>query len=607
LHGPELTQRLAAILAADAEGYSRLMARDAHTTVTALDAARAVFKSRIESNQGRVVDMAGDSVLAIFQTAIGAVLAALAVQKDLLALAGDMPHEQRLRFRVGLHLGDVIEKSDGTIYGDGVNIAARLQGLAEPESVMVSESVRAAVQGKADLGFVDQGEQTVKNILEPIHAYSVIHEGGTSRLPRPAPSASASSLPDWPSIAVLPFANMSGDPAQEYFTDGITEDIITELARFHQLFVVARNSSFAYKGKAVDVRTVAKDLGVRYVLEGSIRKDGGRIRVTGQLVDAVNGNHLWADRFDRTLHDIFAVQEELTHSIVTAIAPHIEASELSKARRRRPNSLLAYEVAMCARSKGWEAYLKSDRTLREQAISEARAALAIDGRSTTALLTLAFAQWQHRVFATAADPRVAWAEGVAAATRAIEVDHFEPLAYAYKGLLLTFSLDGDQTDSALQNLRRAHELNPHDTVILTALAMGETAAGNAHAAISPLEHVLRLSPRDLTRHSLLQMLTIAYLIAGQYERGVETGTRGVGEFPAHAPMHANLAMCLVGQGEVAKARAALDEARRLEPEYVRRGLEGGFIFRKPADLLRVTTFLRVAAGLDDRSAAEALS
>ena len=601
---PELTQRLAAIMAADAAGYSRLMAGNERATVTALDAARAVFKSRIESNQGRVVDMAGDSVLAVFQTAIGAVLAALAVQDDLQALVTNVPEEQRLRFRVGLHLGDVMEKRDGSVYGDGVNIASRLQALAEPDCLMVSASIRAAVQSKVDVGFVDQGEQIVKNIPEPVHAFSVIR--GDAPAPRSISSGCEPSLPDKPSIAVLPFANMSGDPGQEYFADGITEDIITELSRFHELFVVARNSTFTYKGKAVDVRTVAKDLGVRYVLEGSIRKDAGRIRVTGQLVDALNGNHLWAEKYDRTLQDVFALQEELTHSIVAAIAPHIEASELNKARRRRPGSVVAYEIAMCARSKGWEAYLKSDRILREEAISEARAALAIDSRSTAALLTLAFANWQHRVFATAIDPGAAWAEGVAAATRAIELDSSEPLAYAFKGLLLTFAPDGDHTDSALQNLRRAHELNPHDTVILTALAMGETAAGNARAAIAPLEHALRLSPRDLTRHSLLQMLTISCLGAGQYEKGIEYGIRGIGEFPAHAPMHANLAMCFVGLGQISKARAAMEEARRLEPEYVRRGVEGRFVFRKPEDLRRVTTFLRVAAGLEDPSAAEAL-
>jgi adenylate cyclase len=606
LGGAELTQRLAAILAADAAGYSRLMAGNERATVIALDAARAVFRTQIGSNQGRVVDTAGDSVLAVFQTAIGAVLAALAIQRELQALVADVPEELRLRFRVGLHLGDVIEKTDGTVYGDGVNIASRLQGLAEPGSVMVSESIRSAVRGKVEIGFVDQGEQVVKNIPEPVHAYSLTRDGISNRKSRSISNGIDMPLSYKPSIAVLPFTNMSGDAEQEYFSDGITEDIITELSRFHDLSVIARNSAFAYKGKAVDVRTVAKDLGVRYILEGSIRKDASRIRVTAQLIDALTGNHLWAEKHDRTLQDIFAVQEELTHSIVSAIAPHVQDSEFEKARRRRPESVVAYEIAMCARAKGWEAYLKSDRKLRDEAIAEARAALTIDDRSTTALVTLAFAQWQHLVFASAADRQAAWEDGMAAATRAIELDRSEALAYSFKGLLLLFGPDRDRTDSALQNLRRGHELNPHDTGILTALAMGETAAGNAHAAIAQLELALRLSPRDLTRQSLLQMLTVACVGACQYEKGVEYGTRGTVEFQAHAPTYANLAMCLVGLGEISKARAAMDEARRLEPEYVKRGLEGGFVFRKPEDLRRITTFLRVAAGLEDPSAADAL-
>lgn len=606
MHGAELTQRLVAILAADAAGYSRLMAGNERATVIALDAARDVFKARIESNQGRVVDMAGDSVLAVFQTAIGAMVTALAVQKDLQDLVADVPEEQRLRFRVGLHLGDVIEKSDGTVYGDGVNIASRLQALAEPGSVMVSESIRAAIRGKVEVGFVDQGEQTVKNIPEPVRAYAVAGGPGSAHRPRSIPTGMDSPLPDKPSIAILPFANMSGDFEQEYFADGITEEIITELSRFRELFVTARNSTFTYKGKAVDVRTVAKDLGVRYVLEGSVRKDLSRIRVTGQLVDALTGNHLWAERFDRTLDDLFAVQEELTHSIVTAIAPHIHASELEKARRRRPDSMIAYEIAMCARSKAWEAHHKSDRLLREEAISDARAALAIDGRSTVALIALAILQWQHVAYATATDPRAAFTEGLAAAERAVEIDPSEAWGYACKGLLLTFVRGGARSMEALLDLRRAHELNPHDTTILAALGLAETHAGEPHVAVGLLEQALRLSPRDLTRHSLLLTLAIACLGARQYAKGVEYASRGISEFPASSALHANRALCLVGLGEIAKAKAALQEASRLDPELIREWSEGRWVHRKPEDQHRLSTFVRVAAGLESPSAADEL-
>src|SRR5450759_2248677 len=283
-------------------------------TVAALDAARAVFRTQIESNHGRVIDMAGDSVLAVFETATGAVSAALAVQQELNALSAHVSEDRRMRFRIGVHLGDVIEKSDGTVYGDGVNIAARLEGLAEVGGITISDAVQGAVRGKVTATFVDQGEQQVKNIPHPVRAFAVRTDGSTALKPPLAIGEIDLSLPDKPSIAVLPFANLSGDPEQEYFTDGITEDIITELSRFHSLFVIARNSTFTYKGKAVDVRTVAKELGVRYVLEGSIRRAANRVRVTAQLIDALTGIHVWADRYDRVLEAIFAVQGELTQA-----------------------------------------------------------------------------------------------------------------------------------------------------------------------------------------------------------------------------------------------------------------------------------------------------
>jgi adenylate cyclase len=357
------SNRLAAILAADAAGYSRLMAADAHATLAALDAARAVFRSQTEAHRGRVVDTAGDSVLAVFETAAGAVAAALAIQASINPQADAAPEERRMHFRIGVHLGDVIEKADGTVYGDGVNIAARLQALAEPGGIAISDAVRGAVRGKVAASFDDLGEQTAKNMAEPVHAFALRAEAAapaTTTQPRLNVAQIDLSLPDKPSIAVLPFVNMSGDPQQEYFTDGITEDIITELSRFHTLFVIARNSSFSYKGQSPDIRRVGKELGVRYVLEGSIRKSAQRIRVTGQLIDALTGNHLWAEKYDRVLEDIFAVQEELTRSIVAAVAPQIGAAESDKVHRRRPESLGAYEHAVSALAKLWAGYLRAD-------------------------------------------------------------------------------------------------------------------------------------------------------------------------------------------------------------------------------------------------------
>ncbi|MCY7308664.1 MAG: adenylate/guanylate cyclase domain-containing protein, partial [Rhodoferax sp.] len=288
-------QWLAAILAADAEGYARLMAADDRATISTLDSARAVFRAQIESNQGRVIDMAGDSVLAVFEAATGAVSAALSVQRDLQAGAATAPADQCMRFRIGVHLGDVIEKADGTVYGDGVNIAARLQGLAEPGGILVSASVYLAVLGKLAADFEDQGEQVVKNIALPVHVYRARAFDAAPTATEAGNTAGACNVDQsncgQPTIAVLPFTNMTTDPAQECFTDGLTEDIITGLSRFHSLSVMARNSSFAYKGQSPDVRLVGRELGVRYVVEGSFRRSGDQIRVTAHLIDALTGIH----------------------------------------------------------------------------------------------------------------------------------------------------------------------------------------------------------------------------------------------------------------------------------------------------------------------------
>ncbi len=350
MRGTELRQRLAAILAADVAGYSRLMSLDERATVAALDAARAVFRTKIEAQQGRVIDMAGDSVLAVFELATGAVAAGLAIQQALEAGGAEVPEERRMRFRIGIHLGEIIEKADGTVYGDGVNIAARLEGLAPPGGIAVSESVRSAVRGKVDAGFEDQGEQQVKNIAEPVRAYRLRPgERGT----RPAPSAAGGLghllLAAKPSIAVLPFANMSGDPEQDYFADGITEDIITELARFQAITVVARNSVFVYKGKAARVQDVARDLGVRYVVEGSVRRGGARVRVNVQLIEAESGKNVWAERFDRELVDIFELQDELTRHIVAALPSRVEDAQLELVKRKKPADMSVYDRVLRAK------------------------------------------------------------------------------------------------------------------------------------------------------------------------------------------------------------------------------------------------------------------
>jgi adenylate cyclase len=480
-----------------------------------------------------------------------------------------------------------------------------LQELAPPGGVCVSNRVYDDVRDRQDMvAFEEGGPQLLKNIARPIHVWRWLPGGGASSaafVDGNAPLA----LPDKPSIAVLPFANMSGDPEQEYFTDGITEDIITELSRFHELFVIARNSTFSYKGKSPDIRQVGRDLGVRYVLEGSIRKAASRIRVTGQLIDATDGTHLWAERYDRVLEDIFAVQEELTQSIVRATEPHILDAEAAKMHRRRPENLSAYEIAVRAHAKAWDAWIKSDPKGCDAAIEDARRALTIDPRSVIALGALAFANWQHLAIASAADRAACFREAMDAATRAIEVDRLYSFGHSMLGLLLAFAADRDRIDDALASARRSHELNPHYMPALTTLSFIETVAGNPESAIEHLMAALRLSPRDPQRPTVFLNLAMACGCARRYADGVEYATAGIREAPGFAPLYAHLAVNYVGLGEIGKARAALDESTRIAPGQVERSL-AGFMFRKPEHQKRGTTFLRIAAGLEHPQAADAL-
>ena len=349
--GPRNLARRNAI--ADVAGYSRLMGRDESGTLAALKAVRQeVVDPAIASHGGRIVKTTGDGLLLEFPSVVNAVRCAVEVQTAMADRTAGIAEDRRIAFRIGINLGDIIVEGDD-IFGDGVNVAARLQEIAAPGGICISSRVHDDVRDRLDTAFDDGGTQTLKNIARPVQVWR--WQPGTAVAPKPAPPPTALPLPDKPSIAVLPFQNMSGDPEQEYFADGITEDIITELSRFQSLFVIARNSSFTYKGKSPDIRQVGRELGVRYVLEGSVRKAGNRIRVTSQLIDALTGSHIWAERYDRVLEDVFAVQEELTQSIVRAIAPPISDEEVAKVRRRRPDSLGGYEIAVRAHAKAWDA------------------------------------------------------------------------------------------------------------------------------------------------------------------------------------------------------------------------------------------------------------
>jgi adenylate cyclase len=540
--GTDLRKRLVAIFVADVAGYSRLMAGDELATVASLDAARSVFRTQIESHQGRVIDMAGDSVLAVFETAAGAVTAALEIQQELAAVSSSTPEERRMRFRIGVHLGDVIEKGDGTVYGDGVNIAARLEELTQPGGISVSEAVHGLLRGKVSAIFEDQGEQTVKNIPEPVRAYAIRlnPEGKSSATVAPAirrrpmrrlamvaaagialvivagvlawlapwssrietgsSARTPLSLPSKPSIAVLPFENMSGDPEQAYFADGMTDDLITDLSKVGGLFVIARNSTFAYKGKSQNIRDVAKTLGVRYVLEGSVRRSGAEIRVNAQLIDATTGGHVWADRYDGELKNIFALQDKVTRNVVTALSVELTREDTERVARRGTENAQAYDVFL----KGWQRYLRQTPEDFRAAIVHFKKAAELDPKYGRAYAALAATYWEAstRYWDLALGfnrPHEARFEAEQFLAKAM-LDP-TPLAHQVASAML---LHAQQHDDAIAEAKRAIAGDPNDADGHVALANVLSFTGRSKEALELVERAIRLNP-NYPPHYLYQL------------------------------------------------------------------------------------------------------
>lgn len=550
-------QRLAAILAADVAGYSRLMAEDEPATLAALDSARSLFKQQIESHHGRVVDMAGDSVLATFDTATGAVAAALSVQESLVAMESALPEDRQMRFRIGVHLGDVMEKADGSVYGDGVNIAARLEGLAEPAGITVSDAVQSAVRGRVNASFADQGEQQVKNIVHTVHAYRVVkaqlRDPASGLAERPAKPSS-----EKPSIAVLPFANMSDDPEQEYFADGISEDIITGLSKLRWFFVIARNSSFAYKGKAVDVKRVARELGVRYVLEGSVRKGGNRVRITAQLVDAATGNHLWADRYDGDLTDIFDLQDRITMQVVAAIEPRLLEAEGVRSQNRSPEDIGAWDMVMQANSLFWRmTKAESERAVlvlrqtveRYPEYGPAHSMLAF------ALLVSGYLGWQL--------PETETTQAAALAARAAELDDSDPWAHLALGFV-AFVMR--RTDQAAEECQRALDLNPNFAAAHGYLGWALAFDGRSHPAIAHLERAILMSPQDPQNAIFTTGLAAAHYLAGRFSEAVVFGRKALQQRYGFTAGHRIYVASLAQSGRTDEARGALARLKELHPD-----------------------------------------
>jgi TolB-like protein/Flp pilus assembly protein TadD len=544
-------RRLIAILAADVVGYSRLMGADEEGTLAQLaEHRRELIDPRLREHHGRLVKTTGDGLLVEFASAVDAVRCAVEIQRGMDKRNMPVPPERRIEFRVGVNVGDVI-LDGGDIFGDGVNIAARLQEFADAGGICVSRRVHEDTSGKVDVAFEDAGEPSLKNIERPIRVYRV--RMGAS----PAAAVAELALPGKPSIAVLPFTNMSGDPEQEYFSDGITDDIITALSRLRWFFVIARNSTFVYKGKAVDIKLVGRELGVRYVLEGSVRKSGSRVRITGQLIDALTGKHIWAERYDHELNDIFAVQDEITQSIASAIEPKLVAAEGLRAESRSIEDLSAWDLVARAVSHFWKLTAEESDT----AAAMLRQAVQLYPNYAPAHGMLAFALLVagHQGWSLSDDDRRSAGD---LARRATDLDDSDPWGYLALGYL---AFTSRKTDEAVRAFRVALDLNPNFAAAHGYVGWALTFDGRSDEAIQHLQQAIRMSPRDPLNGFFLAGIAAAHYLAGRYPEAVEWARKAVQERPGILGGHRILCASLAQAGLIDEARAHMDRLRQLQP------------------------------------------
>ena len=552
-------RRLAAILAADVVGYTRLIGNDEEGTVARLQSLRKeLIDPSIARNHGRIAKTMGDGLLIEFPSVVDAVRNAVEVQQAMTEREAEVPEERRIEFRVGINLGDIIIDGDD-ILGDGVNVAARLEGLAPPGGIYVSAKVHEEVKGKLDFDFVDLGHKKVKNIPQPIHVFRV----QLNEEERPAVSSRESETPgldlsNKPSIAVLPFDNLSGDPEQEYFADGIAEDVITALSRFRWFFVIARNSSFTYKGRAVDVRTVGRELGVRYVLEGSVRKSSNRIRITAQLIETATGNHLWAERYDGALEDVFDLQDRITEGVVGAIEPSLRLAEIERARRKRPESLDAYDLYLRALPHTWS-YTEAGA---EKAMELLESALRFDPGYVAAHGLAAWCNG-HSALLVPGDPR--GSVSVQHARAVLGPDTDDSLALAFAAWALAF-FERDYAD-ALDAIHRALAITPNSPMVLSLGALVYAYAGRFDTAIKHAEASLRLSPFDPVRFLAELAAAYGHFFTEHYADAAQAAQRSAQINPQFAPAIAiGIASCMCG-GQLQAAQAAVEQLLSLNPDF----------------------------------------
>jgi adenylate cyclase len=557
-----VSRRLVAVFAADVEGYSRLMSADEVGTLKGLTERRAILDGFIANHRGRIANTGGDSVLAEFGSAVDAVECAVKAQDALAETNSALTPDRSINFRIGVHVGDVMVQA-GDLFGDGVNIAARLQSIAKPGSVCISGITYDHVRKILPMTFVDLGVQQVKNIQEPIRAYQVgaLSEARQAAAARVAEAESPPPLPDKPSIAVLPFENMSGDPEQEYFADGMVEEIITALSRFKWLFVIARNSSFTFKGKAVDVKEVGRKLGVRYVLEGSVRKAAGRVRITGQLIDAVTGAHIWADKFERDLTDVFALQDEVTVAVVSAVQPKLLETEIELATRRRPENLTAYDLYLRAR-KQLSLYTREGHA---EALQLAHRALDLDPRCLLAAVWATDLYVQRVGFGFAIDPQFERNEAIRLSRLALSLDENDEGALSIAAWVTAFFV-GDY-ETALDFADRAVACNSNDARAWRRRGWTYRAAGQYEEAIRSFERSIRLDPLDPTLHVALAGIGLSLIELLRFDEAVAISKKALRQNQSYSPTYRCLVSALAHLGRDAEAREAVARLLEFDPSF----------------------------------------
>lgn len=579
-------RRLAAIFAADVAGYSRLIGQDEAGTLRALTAHRDIMDRIIAQHGGRIANTAGDSVLAEFPSVVDAVECAAQVQDQVAAASSGLPSDQLLLFRIGIHVGDVVVRG-GDLLGDGVNIAARVQALANPGGVWLSEDAYRQLSGKTSRLFEDRGEQQLKNIANPVRLHAL---AGTRTSDSDRPKVLR--LPDKPSIAVLPFTNMSGDPEQEYFADGIVEDIITALSRFNMLTVIARNSTFVYKNKPADIREIGSALNVRYVLEGSLRRSGSRVRITGQLIDADTAHHVWANRFDGSVDDIFELQDRLTNLIVTAVAPEIERFEIKRRQLKRTQDFTAYDFYL----RGLAFAHQGTRMSVQAALQELKTAIEIDPHFAAPHGWGAWCHVQIKACGWSQDVTQERREAKAFVDGVLNSGMDDAIAVALAAHSLAFVV-GD-LDGAERLVRRAVGLNTNHAAVWFACGYVRTFEGDTETATAYLERATSLDPVSPLIYRAYAALGLALFVGGEYKRAIEAANESLKTNPTFAPALRVLAASAALYGAQDLAGRAMEQFRAVDTQLRLSTLIGHPPFRRDGDYFRYHEGLR-RAGLPE--------